>query len=225
VVTTGSFLVDAETRLNPAAGSVYFGGSGGAQVSRSTTVRGSTPDDPDNKITSALAKLSPEDRKLAEAQQFCPILSANRLGVMGTPVKVTVKGQTVFLCCSGCTEKALANPDSTLAKVESLKAEAAKVPAKSDKAKGTQQVDEDPAIKAALQELPPEDRKLAEAQRFCPILTENRLGVMGKPFKVMVNGEPVFLCCEGCKGDALAKPADTVAKVRQLRGATKSVRK
>jgi len=37
VVTTGSFLVDAETRLNPAAGSIYFGGSGGLQVSRSTT--------------------------------------------------------------------------------------------------------------------------------------------------------------------------------------------
>ena len=225
VVTTGSFLVDAETRLNPAAGSVYFGGSGGTQVSRSTTVRGSTPEDPDNKITSALAKLLPEDRKLAEAQRFCPILSANRLGVMGTPVKMTVKGQTVFLCCSGCTEKALANPDSTLAKVESLKAEAAKAPAESDKSKGMQQVDEDPAIQAALQELPPEDRKLAEAQRFCPVLTENRLGVMGKPFKVMVDGEPVFLCCEGCKDDALAKPAETLAKVRQLRGATKSVTK
>jgi len=26
IVTAGSFLVDAETRLNPAAGSIYFGG-------------------------------------------------------------------------------------------------------------------------------------------------------------------------------------------------------
>ena len=32
VVTSGSFLVDAETRLNPAAGSIYFGGSGGRQI-------------------------------------------------------------------------------------------------------------------------------------------------------------------------------------------------
>ena len=91
-------------------------------------MRGSTPEDPDNKINFALAKLSPDDRKLAEAQRFCPILPANRLGVMGTPVKVTVKGETVFLCCSGCTEKALANPESTLAKVNALKAEAAKAP-------------------------------------------------------------------------------------------------
>src|SRR5262245_801781 len=29
VVTNGSFLIDAETRLNPAAGSIYLGGSGG----------------------------------------------------------------------------------------------------------------------------------------------------------------------------------------------------
>jgi hypothetical protein len=48
---------------------------------------------------------------------------------------------------------------------------------------------------------------------------------MGKPFKVMVEGEPVFLCCEGCKDDALAKPAETVAKVRQMRNAAKSITK
>jgi hypothetical protein len=38
----------------------------------------------------------------------------------------------------------------------------------------------------------------------------------------MVEGEPVFLCCEGCKEDALATPAETVAKVRQLREKSKS---
>jgi membrane fusion protein, copper/silver efflux system len=224
VVTTGSFLVDAETRLNPAAGSIYFGGSGGTQVARSTTVRASTPEDPDNKINSALAKLSPEDRKLAEAQRFCPILPANRLGVMGTPVKVSVKGQLVFLCCSGCKEKALANPEATLAKVEALKIEAAKAPIESDKAAAVE-TKEDSEINAALAELSPEDRQLAKAQRFCVVLKENRLGIMGKPFKVMVEGEPVFLCCEGCKADALANPKETVAKVRQMRGAAKSATK
>jgi Cu(I)/Ag(I) efflux system membrane fusion protein len=126
VVTTGSFLVDAETRLNRAAGSIYFGGSSGAQSAQSSTVRPSTSEDPDNKINSSLAKLSPDDRRLAEAQRFCPILSTNRLGVMGAPFKVTIKGQSVFLCCSGCKEKALENPESTLSKVESLKAAAAK---------------------------------------------------------------------------------------------------
>ena len=36
-----------------------------------------------NAIRDALAELSPEDRKLAEQQQFCPIQPANQLGAMG----------------------------------------------------------------------------------------------------------------------------------------------
>jgi hypothetical protein len=122
VVTSGSFLVDAETRLNPAVGSIYFGGSGGSQsnASKVTTVRPSTPDDPDAKIQVSLAKLSPEDRKLAAAQKFCPVLPDSRLGSMGPPVKLSIEGKTVFLCCSGCRKKALSNPKETLATVEGL---------------------------------------------------------------------------------------------------------
>jgi len=41
---------------------------------------------------------------------------------MGTPVKIVIKGQTVFLCCSGCKDEALKNPDKTLEKVAQLKA-------------------------------------------------------------------------------------------------------
>ena len=84
-------------------------------------MRPSTPDDPNAKITAALATLTPEDRQLAEAQRFCPILPANRLGVMGTPVKVVLAGRTVFLCCDGCKKKAQDNPQETLAKVKKLK--------------------------------------------------------------------------------------------------------
>jgi Cu(I)/Ag(I) efflux system membrane fusion protein len=123
VVTSGSFLVDAETRLNPAVGAIYFGGSGGSKSKQTgvTTVRPSTPENPDAKIHAALAKLSPEDRKLAETQRFCPILSTSRLGSMGQPVKLRIEGQPVFLCCAGCKGKALADPKGTLAKVQKLK--------------------------------------------------------------------------------------------------------
>jgi Cu(I)/Ag(I) efflux system membrane fusion protein len=123
VVSSGSFLVDAETRLNPAIGSVYFGGSGGSQTGRTSvsTVRPSTPEDPDAKIRASLATLSADDRKLAETQRFCPILSTNRLGSMGQPLKLMIEGQPVFLCCPGCKEKALADPQGTLAKVAKLK--------------------------------------------------------------------------------------------------------
>ena len=63
------------------------------------------------------AKLSAEDRKLAEKQGVCPV-SGEKLGSMGEPYKVVVKGRTVFLCCEGCKrDDLLANPDKYLAKL------------------------------------------------------------------------------------------------------------
>jgi Cu(I)/Ag(I) efflux system membrane fusion protein len=122
IVTSGSFLVDAETRLNPAAGSIYFGGSSGAKGGAGgSTVRATTPDDPDAKIVAALAKLPPADRKLAEQQRTCPILADSRLGSMGPPVKLTLDGETVFLCCAGCVGKAKAEAAQTAAKARDLR--------------------------------------------------------------------------------------------------------
>jgi hypothetical protein len=80
------------------------------------------PDDAD--LKAERAKLSPEDRKLVEAQEWCAINSSDRLGEMGPPIKVMVKGQPVFLCCKSCEKSALKDPDKTLAKVEELKAKA-----------------------------------------------------------------------------------------------------
>lgn len=122
VVVSGSFLVDAETRLNPAAGSIYFGGTGGSRTDppKVTHVRPSTPKDPNAEVRSVLAKLSPADRIQAETQQFCPVLSDNRLGSMGMPFKVVLDGQSVFLCCRGCEKEAIAHPQETLAKVKQL---------------------------------------------------------------------------------------------------------
>jgi Cu(I)/Ag(I) efflux system membrane fusion protein len=122
IVTSGSFLVDAETRLNPAAGSIYFGGSSGAKsTTASTAIRATTPADPDAKITAALAKLSPADRELAEKQRTCPILKDSRLGSMGVPIKLTLAGETVFLCCAGCKGQATADPAKTAEKVKALR--------------------------------------------------------------------------------------------------------
>ena len=58
----------------------------------------------------------------------------------------------------------------------------------------------------------PEDRALAEKQKFCPV-TDERLGTMGVPQKVMVEGTPVFVCCKSCNKELLAKPAVMLAKV------------
>lgn len=70
--------------------------------------------------SAALAKLSPEDRAAAEAQKYCAIQTKGLLGSMGAPVKLELDGKPVFLCCKGCTGKAQANPEATLAKVEEL---------------------------------------------------------------------------------------------------------
>ena len=64
----------------------------------------------------ALAKLSPADRALAEKQKTCPV-SGEPLGSMGNPYKVTVEGQDVLLCCSGCEAKIKENPQEYLAKI------------------------------------------------------------------------------------------------------------
>jgi uncharacterized protein (TIGR03000 family) len=76
----------------------------------------------DKGVTINLAKLTPDDRTAAEAQRFCAVQNGIPLGSMGMPVKVTVKGQPVFLCCKGCEEKVKADPDQTLDKVKQLKA-------------------------------------------------------------------------------------------------------
>lgn len=68
------------------------------------------------------AKLSAEDRLLVDAQEWCVVSTDERLGSMGPPVKLTIKGQPVFLCCKGCQKKAEADPDKTIAKLEELKA-------------------------------------------------------------------------------------------------------
>jgi multidrug efflux pump subunit AcrA (membrane-fusion protein) len=124
VASAGSFLIDAETRLTAGAGSTYFGASAGPQAGErrpATAARPSTTRDEDDKIEAALAKLAPDDRRLAEGQGSCPIEQGNRLGSMGTPVKILVQGRPVFLCCSGCVAKATASPQKTLAALASLK--------------------------------------------------------------------------------------------------------
>ncbi len=184
VVTSGSFLVDAETRLNPAAGSIYFGNSTGSQSTSGINVRPTTPEDPQAKIKASLSKLSAEDRRLVEVQKFCPVLNSV-LGSMGPPVKIVVDGQPVFLCCNSCTGKALASPKETLAQVQILKDQKS-APAASGSPTGptnkspltsVSPPDDDADIRANLAKLTPADRTLVESQKFCPI-TDARLGSM-----------------------------------------------
>jgi len=212
VVTTGSYLLDAETRVSAAAGSIYSGsgskpGSGGLAA-----VRPTTPEDEEANARANLAKLSTPDRSRAEAQKVCPVLK-NRLGGMGIPVKLLLKGQPVFLCCKGCEDEAKADPDRTLTTAEGPKpGDVAPAPVADRAAK----------IKANLARLGDEDRKLAEEQKYCPIERDNLLGKMGKPVKVMIEGRPVFLCCPSCEDDARAHPEKTLKAVEEQKARAKA---
>ena len=74
-------------------------------------------------------------------------------------------------------------------------------------------------IKANLAKLGDDDRKLAEAQKFCAVESDTRLGEAGVPAKVMVKGQPVFICCKMCEKEAQADPDKTLAKVKELKKA------
>jgi Cu(I)/Ag(I) efflux system membrane fusion protein len=219
VVTSGSFLVDAETRLNPAAGSIYYGGSGGGQKGESTvtTVRPSTPEDKTTKLATALAKLAPGDREMAEAQKFCVVLHDSRLGSMGVPIKVTVEGEELFVCCENCVKQAQEQGAETLRRVKELrKAKPGTSPPSRKPPAGPASTKAD-RIRASLAKLSPDDRKLAELQKECPINEGNPLGSMGVPVRVMLDGQVGFVCCEGCLEEALANASETLKKVRKLR--------
>ena len=114
------------------AGCAGSDGNGSATTPASTTVETDHADHGDHsehgdhaehgggdamaKMKAGLAKLSEEDRASAEKQHMCPV-SNQMLGTMGSPIKVTLKGQDVWLCCDGCRDKAEADPDAILAKV------------------------------------------------------------------------------------------------------------
>ena len=144
-------------------------------------------------ISDTMAKLTPEDRKLAEAQRFCPMMAYGRLGAMGAPIKLEFEGKPFFVCCKGCVADAVKGGKETFA-----------IASKLTKAS------------VVLAKLSPEDRTAAEAQKYCAVANGSFLGGMGAPIKLVLNGKPVFLCCNGCTEKAKASPANTLAKTAAL---------
>jgi len=95
------------------------GESGGTSERASSA--GAKPNETDD-VAVERAKLSPGDRALVEAQEWCVISADSKLGSMGSPIKLDIKGQAIFVCCKGCKGSAERDPDKTLTKVEELKA-------------------------------------------------------------------------------------------------------
>ncbi len=113
VAFAGAFLLDAETRLNPSLAAGYFGAGRGERavapgpLASAAKAAASAP-------TVAFQELSPADRPLAERQKVCPVTN-KPLGSMGTPARVVVSGQVIFLCCDGCEGAIKRDPAKYLA--------------------------------------------------------------------------------------------------------------
>jgi len=62
-----------------------------------------------------------------------------------------------------------------------------------------------PGMEDGLANLSPEDQEAARKQGVCPV-TGEKLGSMGTPYKVTIDGRDVFLCCQGCEAKIKANP-------------------
>jgi len=88
-----------------------------------------TPEEIEAEIAKALARLGPEEQRIAEQQKFCPMMEGARLGEMGQPYKVTIRGVSAYVCCENCARAAQDDPDKALAQIERLKQASTKAPA------------------------------------------------------------------------------------------------
>ncbi len=108
VATSGAFLIDAETRLNPSLAVGYFGAAGNrATISAPQTV---------TRRRAKKSKLSPADQKLVAAQKICPVTGAD-LNSMGGALPVELAGRRVFICCAGCETALRKDPEKHLKKL------------------------------------------------------------------------------------------------------------
>ena len=105
VVSKSTFLVDAQMQLQGNPSLIDPDKAAADDEAQLTEAE-------KEEIRTALEPLSDADRALVEAQVICPVTEV-RLGSMGmgTPIKLEVEGRTVFICCEGCRDGMLGNPE------------------------------------------------------------------------------------------------------------------
>ena len=117
-----------------------------------------------------------------------------------------VAGATSLLLLVGCTDQPKGNAPSAAANTDHKDAQAAS------------QDKENADIQAERAKLSPEDQRLVAAQEFCAISNDERLGAMGPPVKIVIKGQPVFLCCHGCEKKGAGPPGPNAGQGRRTQG-------
>lgn len=91
-----------------------------------------------------MAALTDAERAAVLAQKICPVTS-EPLGSMGSPLKVTVEGRDVWLCCEGCVDAIKKDPAKYLAVLDAVPAGEGEAPGKDDAAAEGDATSEPPA--------------------------------------------------------------------------------
>lgn len=144
----------------------------------------------------ATAALTPYE--ILDAQSSEPQEAVNRLCPIGNePIDgetfVMYDGHRVGFCCGGCDSKFLAW-------------------SKADKDAFVLNAASDDGEQSVEESKPKEMEREPYILETCPVSGE-RLGSMGEPVEVIVEGRPVKLCCSGCKKDLTATPDKYLAIV------------
>ncbi|APZ96458.1 hypothetical protein [Fuerstiella marisgermanici] len=168
--------------------------------------------------------LSQHDQLKIAAQKICPVMG-KPLGSMGSPIKVRIGDQELFLCCEACRTKQVDRQHWATIHANFRKAQGKcpvmgkplPVNAKYTIANGqlfytccppcVDKIKADPKTYLTklddlyatnLAEPQTHDEIKIAVQKICPVMGKP-LGSMGEPVKVKIGDEELFLCCEACR--------------------------
>ena len=152
-----------------------------------------------SKLPVRVVPLDQSDPPRIERQQVCAV-SGGRLGSMGTPIKVLVGDEPVYLCCRGCLGKLQKDPEAYLRKV-----------AGAARAAGGNQ-----PIRLVVSAATAADQAAVQAQKRCPVMN-TALGAHGAPMKITIGDQSLFVCCRGCVAKVQRRPDFYLQKASELR--------
>lgn len=145
----------------------------------------------DHMMHQAAATETVTDSALAYPIDYC-VVSGEKLGGMGDPVKYDYKGRTVMFCCNGCVKKFEAEPAKYIAALD-----AAVAATNTDDAARTTSAVDSTGKAAATASVAAKPVAKLEKLDWC-VVSGEKLGEMGKPVPYKYKGREVTLCCKGC---------------------------
>lgn len=149
---------------------------------------------------------SSESKMTAYPIDYC-IVSGEKLGGMGDPVKYEYKDRTVYFCCKGCVKKFEAEPAKYLAVLDDAIASADAARAKSVAAVKPIASAKTSSDTTKFQSAP----KLTTLD-WC-IVSGEPLGAMGKTVSYKYKDRDLTFCCKGCVKEFEKTPAAYLAKL------------